>query len=193
MSFKRASRNLERSFLLISSIVLALLFYRLYTVIKKDLEEVAPRLQAGTMINLNADKREERFRALLERGYYFTDKRDSDLAAATMARGFASGDLHIDNIGELNKRRFNVNIEDAFNLGGESYKKRVQVARMLVGFSGNDSIRYQQEKYSPPALPAFINIGLGKYNIDGVIRGPDEKPVAGTLVKLAMILPSDSL
>lgn len=193
MPLKRAPRNLERIFLLISSIVLALLFYRLYIVMKKDLGEVAGRLQAGTMINLNADKREERFRALLERGYYFTDKSDIDLATKTLARGFASGDPHIDNIGELNKRRFNVNTEDAFNLGGESYKKRAQLARMLVGFSGADSVRYQQEKYSPPALPAFINIGLGKYNIDGLIRGPDEKPVAGTLVRLEMILPADSL
>jgi cell division protein FtsW (lipid II flippase) len=193
MSLKRAPRNLERSFLLIGSIVLALLFYRLYTVMKKDLDEVFPRLQAGTMINLNADKREERFRALLERGYYFTDIRDIDLAAKTLARGFASGEPYIDNIGELNKRRFNVNTEDAFNLGGESYKKRVQVARMLLGFAGADSVRFQQEKYNPPALPASVNIGSGKYNIDGIIRGPDEKPVAGALVKLEMILPSDSL
>jgi hypothetical protein len=81
MSLKRASRNLERSFLLVGSIVLALLFYKLFTVIEKDLQEVAARLQAGTMLNLNADKREERFRALLERGYYFTDRRDIELVA----------------------------------------------------------------------------------------------------------------
>jgi hypothetical protein len=125
------TRNLERIFLLGIGIVLALLFYRLYTVLETDLKEVPARLQAGTMVNLNADKPDERMMDLLQKGYYFTDPKDIEFAGATIAWGFTTHPGKIDNIGELNKRSFNVKTEDAFVQGGESYRKRVQVARML--------------------------------------------------------------
>jgi cell division protein FtsW (lipid II flippase) len=186
------TRTLERIFLLGISVVLALLFFRLYTVLEKDLAEVPARLQAGSMVNLNADKPDERMMDLLEKGYYFTDKKDIEFAGATIAWELLTNHDKIDNIGDLNKRRFNVKTEEAYQQGGESYRKRVQLARMLIGFAGPDSIRYQQEKTNPPALPATIQVGLGRYNIDGVILDVTDNPVAGTLVKLEMIVPLDS-
>jgi len=129
---------------------------------------------------------------LLQKGYYFTDPKDVEFAGATIAWGLTTNHDKIDNIGDLNKRRFNVKVEDAWTQGGENYRKRAQLARMLIGFAGPDSIRYQQEKINPPALPASVQLNAGQYNIDGVVRDITGAAVAGTLVKLQMVIPSDS-
>ncbi|HEY0679306.1 MAG TPA: FtsW/RodA/SpoVE family cell cycle protein [Chitinophagaceae bacterium] len=186
-------RNLERSFLLIITVVLSLLFYRLFSVLKKDFDEVHGRLAEGTMVNLNGDKRDERIRTLLEKGFYFEDKRDIAVASAAIAQGLNNSNVFIDNIGELNKRRFNVNTEDAYRTGGESYRKRVTLSRVLLGFAGADTNRFLQEKSSPPPLPATASIGLGKFAINGFIRDANKTAVPGVLVRLQMILPGDSI
>jgi cell division protein FtsW (lipid II flippase) len=99
----------------------------------------------------------------------------------------------IENIGALNKRQFNVLTEIAFTQGGESYRKRALLSRALIGFVGDDSVRFVQEKTAPPALPSAVSAGMGKYSINGVVMDPEEKPVPGVLVRLQMVLPRDSL
>ena len=47
------NRNTERIFLLLITIVMAVMFYKIYIVINTDFSDVPARLQQGTMINLN--------------------------------------------------------------------------------------------------------------------------------------------
>ena len=107
-------RGIERSFLLLGGIVLTLLFLKLFSVLERDFEEVPKRLLNGTMINLNEDKPGERVQTLLERGLYFQDPKDIRLIRSIVEQNLHTTDETIDNIGELNKRKYNVNAEQAF-------------------------------------------------------------------------------
>src|SRR5882757_471722 len=72
-------RKKERMFLLLTGIILGLLFIRLFYVEQQNFTDVSARLHDGTMVNLNAKNPAKNIRALLEKGYYFEDKRDIDL------------------------------------------------------------------------------------------------------------------
>lgn len=186
-------RGLERLFLMIASIILAIGFFHLYTVLQRDFIDVHKRLANGTMVNLNDSNPHERITTLLRKGYYLEDNRDVQLIAAVVAQAFNSNELEIDNIGELNKRTFFVNAEQAFAQGGDSYKRRVLLDRSLIGFSGDDLNNYEQEKRAPSQLPSITSVDLGKNSISGTILNADDDPVPGVLVRMRMILPQDSL
>jgi cell division protein FtsW (lipid II flippase) len=188
----KRGRGLERLFLLLISIVLGLLFFELFNVIKRDFEEVPGRLADGSMVNLNGDNVDKRIQALLERGFYFEDTRDINVVTAAVAQGLSTKDDVIDNIGELNKQKYYVEAQRAFALGGESFKKRVALSRNLLGFAGADSNRFKQELNNPPPLPATTSLSSGQYSISGTITNQDDVPVAGALVRLEMLLPQDS-
>ncbi len=190
---RSGSRNIERIFLLTISVVIGLLFFNLYTLLAKDFSEVPRRLQDGTMLNLNSDKPAERISTLLQKGYYYSDPRDIALISSVVKRG---QDLHaqeVDNIGELNKKKYEVSADEAFVRGGESFKKRVQIDRSLIGFSDSDSVMFEQEKRKPLSVSATNDLGMGKHNISGVITAKEDVPVAGVLVRMQLILPQDSL
>src|SRR4030081_1855093 len=109
-----AGRPKERVFLLIVTVVLSLLFLRLFLAEQRNFTEVDKRLGDGTMVNLNTGHAAKNIRALLEKGYYFEDKRDIYLIESVLAdRITAAGKF--ENIGELNKRKYNVNAEEATN------------------------------------------------------------------------------
>ncbi|HET9279563.1 MAG TPA: FtsW/RodA/SpoVE family cell cycle protein, partial [Flavitalea sp.] len=186
-------RNLERIFLLLIAGVLTVLFMKLFAILKFDFEGTQKRLADGSMINLNDVKPGERMRSLLNAGYYFEDPKDINLAAQIVTQGFINNPEPIENIGALNKRSFNVPTEMAFAQGGESYRKRALLSRALIGFTGEDSLRFQQEKSAPPSLPSTATAGMGSLTISGNVSEGNEKPVPGVLVRLQMILPSDSL
>ncbi len=186
------SRNLERIFLAAIGAVLLYLFLQLFSVLQKDFEEVPKRLGDGSMINLAQGDRANNLAALLQRGFYFEDPRDIELIRAVAAQGF-QGIEEMDNIGELNKRAFEVSTDDAYNKGGDAFRKRAKVSRLLIGFSGADSLRFERERTAPPALPATVNVGLGKHVISGAIQTQEEAASGGVLVRLQMILPQDSL
>src|SRR5687768_14945469 len=186
-------RWLERIFLLLISLALGLLFFQLFTVLKKDFDEVPGRLRDGTMINLNDDKPGDKFKLLLTRGFYFTDQRDIELIGSAFERGRRSEVDPIDNIGELNKNRFSINAGEAYIKGGGSYKKRIDVSRALLGFSEIDSILLNQKGKRAPGIPAITSAGLGSHNISGTIKKNDGQPVAGVIVRLQMIIPPDSV
>ena len=101
---------------------------------------------------------------------YFEDKRDIELASTIISQRLNTSEAVIDNIGELNKQKYAIEAEQAFAQGGDSYKKRVQLSNSLLGFTGPDSVRFQQEKTAPPQLPSENQVGLGKYSIDGKIK-----------------------
>ncbi|MBA2330286.1 MAG: FtsW/RodA/SpoVE family cell cycle protein, partial [Flavisolibacter sp.] len=187
------SRVIERVFLLLITILLSFLFYELFQVLKRDFDEVPKRLAEGTMVNLNDGDAADRLALLLEKGFYFDDKRDIEIIRNSVAQGLLREEGAIDNIGELNKSRYNVDAELAFAQGGSSFKRRATLSRTLIGFSNEDSIRYEKEKKSPPPVPSANNLSLGKYAINGSIYNRDENPVGGVLVRLEMILPEDSV
>jgi hypothetical protein len=166
---------------------------KLFAILKFDFEGTDKRLADGSMINLNDVKPGERIRSLLKTGYYFDDPKDINLAAQYVTQGFVNSQEPIENIGALNKRQFNVPSEIAFAQGGESYKKRALLSRALIGFVGDDSLRFEQEKVAPPPLSPTASAGLGSMAISGKVFVEDEKPASGVLVRLQMIFPSDSL
>jgi cell division protein FtsW (lipid II flippase) len=185
-------RNLERTFLVLITIVLLVVFVRLFTMYQQRFADVSQRLGDGTMINLNAGDRADQLAGLLQKGYYFEDPRDVELIRSVVASSPAAN-AEMDNIGELNKREFEVNAEEAFLKGGESFKKRVRLSRNLMGFTDQDSVRYQQEKTRPAQLPANTVIGMGKFSISGTIHDKQGQPSPGVLVRIQMIVPQDSV
>lgn len=191
MSFLR-NRNIERVFLFALGAVLFYLFFLLFDRLKqKHFDEVPKRMADGSMINLNAPKPADNLAALLQRGFYFEDPRDIELIRSVAAQGF-NGREEMDNIGELNKRSFDVSTDDAFLKGGESFRKRARFSRTLIGFTGADSARFDRERTAPPLLPSSVNVGLGNHTISGRIN-ESGSPSAGVLVRLQMILPQDSV
>lgn len=184
-------RRMERLFLLLTGIVLLVLFGKLYAVLQQKFVDVDKRLHDGTIVNLNAPNPARNVAALLKKGYYFDDPRDVDYIQSTIA-GKANAATAFDNAGELNKRRYYVNADEAMERGGESFRQRVMDSRELLGYTGDDSIRFTQEKNHPPEVPAQNDLGLGEYSISGTIKHKDGL-VAGVLVRLNMILPKDSI
>jgi cell division protein FtsW (lipid II flippase) len=188
---KTPGRRLERLFLLLTGILLAVLFGKLYLVLQQKFADVDKRLKDGTIVNLNAPNPAKNVAALLRKGYYFDDPRDINYIESVIA-GRANAAGAFDNAGELNKRKYYVNADEAIEQGGESFRQRVLDSRELLGYTGDDSIRFSQEKNHPPAIPAENNLGLGNYSISGKITHK-EQPVANVLVRLNMILPRDSI
>ncbi len=191
MSFLR-NRNIERVFLFAIGPVMLYLFFHLFDMLKKKhFDEVPQRLADGSMINLNAPKPADALAAVLQRGFYFEDPRDVELIRTVAAQGFNRRE-EMDNIGELNKRAFEVSTDDAYLRGGESFRKRAKLSRALIGFTGADSLRFERERTAPPSLPSAVNVGLGNYSISGKIK-ESEGASTGVLIRLQMILPQDSL
>src|SRR5215203_2699295 len=121
---KHSGRGMERIFLMFNSILFAFIFFQLFTVLKKDFEEVPKRLGDGSMINLNDPDPGIQMKLLLQRGFYYEDPKDIQLISSIIGQRLNTQDERIDNIGELNKRKYDVEAEQAFQLGGESFKKR---------------------------------------------------------------------
>lgn len=184
------NRKKERLFLALIAVVLGLLFVRLYTVEQRNFTDVARRLQDGTMVNLNAKNPAKNIRELLEKGYYFDDKRDIALIENVIADRLTTG-TKFENIGELNKKKYYIAADEAMAKGGKSFRERVLVSRSLLGYTGDDSLRFVQEMSKPPVLPAITDIGLTGNAISGQIF-KQKAPVAGVLVRLQMLLPQDS-
>src|SRR4051812_26080269 len=121
------TRKKERVFLLLTTIILALLFGRLFFVQQQNFADVDKRLKNGTMVNLNAPKPAQNLAAMLRKGYYFDDEKDISLIENTVAERIKTA-IKFDNIGEINKLKYNVDADAAFADGGKSFKDRVQVS-----------------------------------------------------------------
>ncbi|RZK78060.1 MAG: cell cycle protein, partial [Pedobacter sp.] len=185
-------RTQERIFLVLITIVLGALFGTLYTTLQAGFADVETRLQNGTMVNLNAKNPGERMSTLLRKGYYFEDKKDIQFIESAVSAGAKTFDRPIDNVGEVNKKKFFVVADQAFVKGGINFKDRVADSRALLGYTGDDSKRFMEEQQNPPILPAVKDFHSGEYVIQGKIIDQDKKSVPNVLVKLSMILPLDS-
>ena len=190
---KRVNRNTERIFLLLITVVMAVLFYKLYTVISGDFADVPARLSNGTMMNLNDPKPGQAMRTLLQKGRYYRDGKDIDLISSTFEKARLADTGSIDNIGDLNKKNYNVDENTALLHGGESFKKRVAAERIILGFTDEDSILFADLKKNPAAVPATNNLSMGRFNIGGVVRTGAGQPVPNVVVRAQLILPQDSV
>ncbi len=185
-----SNRKLERLCLLLISLIMGLLFWKLYTVLQRDFTNVDASLAKGTMINLNDNRPGDRMRILLQRGLYFEDPKDIELIAATVAHAKDSA-TKLDNTGELNKKSYFVNADEAFRKGGKSFKRRVELSRSLLGFSDSDSLFFNQERTKPLQVQAQTNVALGNLSISGKIQN-EGGAVSGVLVRLQMLAAPDS-
>ena len=188
-----SARNVERIFLLLVAGVMGYLFYQLFQVLQKDFTEVPLRLKNGTMMNLNAASPGEQMRRLLTNAYYFKDPKDISLVASTVESGRSKELEPIDNIGELNKSKYDLSAIDAYNRGGEKYQRRAVVSRTLLGFDDADSALYTLEINKPLKVNTVTDVDLGNRSISGIIKKDAAQPAAGVLVRLQLIVPQDSL
>ncbi len=140
------------------------LFFNLFIVLQRDFEKVPSRVKEGSIVNLNNEGAAERFRNLLAKGFYFEDDRDIDIITTSVKKGVAESEEEIDNIGELNKSKYNIDAEQTFVKGGEGFRKRVSLSRSLMGFSNVDSNRYLQEKNAPHQYPGYNFIIITIYS-----------------------------
>lgn len=186
------SRKTERIFILLATLILGALFVTLYHAQQQNFADVQKRLTEGTMININEGAPGKKIRNLLIKGYYFEDKKDIALIENTVANSILQYNKPIDNVGELNKKNFFVPADLAFAEGGKNFKERVIASRLLLGFTGNDSLKYRQEQQKPQQLASTKDFAKGSYSISGKIVDTANKPSAGVLVRLQMILPQDT-
>jgi cell division protein FtsW (lipid II flippase) len=184
------TRRKERLFIGLLSVVLLLLFFKLFGVMQTRLAGTESKLAERSIVNLNGPDPVKAIRGVLTTGNYDLDRRDITYIGAVLENRLQSGE-EFENIGELNKREYYVPAEEAYVNGGQSYKKRVLLSRILLGYDEENGIDYQQEKTNPKAVPAMADLHSGEYSINGEVLDED-LPIAGVLVKLEMIIPKDS-
>ncbi|HEX9956938.1 MAG TPA: FtsW/RodA/SpoVE family cell cycle protein, partial [Fibrella sp.] len=179
-------------FIALIATVLGLLFHTLFTVLQRDFPVVEVRLQNGTLVNLNAPNSAQALATLLEKGYHFDDKRDIRFIQTAVSDARSADTSPIDNVGELNKRRFNVLANEAFDKGGKSFKKRVTASRALLGLTDDDSMARNADRSVTSSLLSSTDVGMSGHSLSGIIRTRDSGPVPGVRVRLVMVLPHDS-
>ncbi len=183
-------RKTERFFLVLIAVVLGLLFQSVFEVLQNDFRGVDERLQNGTIVNLNDKNSASALAALLEKGYYFDDKQDVRFIQAAVTDALRADTSMLDNVGELNKRRFAVLADDAFRRGGNSFKKRVALSRSLLGLADEDSLKLHVDRAA--SLPSVTDIGLRGYRLSGTVRNGADSVATDVVVRLTMIVPTDS-
>lgn len=186
------NRKLERLALVLVSVIMGLLFWKMFTVLQRDFTEVNTRLSNGTMVNLNTNSDAATIKNLLKKGLYFEDQKDINFIAATI-KSAKDPSVVMDNAGELNKQQFFVQADEAFTKGGKIFKNRVALSRNLLGFSEADSISYDGEKIHPLAVPSKNNVALGAGTISGSIKNLEGQPVQGALVRIKLLVSQDSV
>ena len=189
---QKVNRSTERIFLLLISVVMGVLFYKMYIVLNADFNDVPLRLKDGTMINLNDAHPAQNMKLLLQNGRYFRDEKDINLISSTFERARLANSIAIDNIGDLNKKQYSVSAETALAQGGESFKKRVKAERIALGITADDSIIFAMQQKDPSAINAVNDLHVGEHSITGSIHAAGIA-VPFVIVRLELILPQDSL
>jgi cell division protein FtsW (lipid II flippase) len=183
-------RKQERISIVLIAMILLIAFFRLFGVLQGRMKDVNKGLADGTIVNLNAPDPSNALKALLAKGYYLDDPADIELIGSVISA--QQNTEHFSNIGDLNKRRFNVLADEAVQHGGTSFKKRVAVSRALLGFTGIDEKRFEQELSSPPPFPSVQDLGLGHGILNGKVMHAGVE-VPGVLLRLRTVLPADSI
>jgi cell division protein FtsW (lipid II flippase) len=184
------NRQKERLFIGLLSVVLLLLFFKLFGVLQQRLKGTEQKLAKGTIVNLNSPNPEKGVMRVLSQGNYDLDARDIAYIG-TILKDRLHSEEAFENIGELNKRKYYVSAEEAYAKGGESFKKRALLSRSLLGYDEENGIDFIKERTNPKDFPAVLDLHAGAYHISGEILDQGTA-VPGVLVKLEMIIPKDS-
>ena len=165
--------------LLLAATVLLLLFFKLFAVLRPDLEKTAAALRQHRAIRLEAGMDKDLLKKIIADGNYYADQRDIDLLADSLcAQLFTSGQP--DNLGALNKNGFAITAPLAWKspVGGTDFQDRLTASRQRLGF---DSALYMQELTHPASYSSFQQ--NGNRQISGRVT-LGAQPLPGVLVQL---------
>ncbi|GAB3727650.1 FtsW/RodA/SpoVE family cell cycle protein [Spirosoma lituiforme] len=174
-------KSFDRLYLPSASILLLLLFTRLYTNLVPALNQAKQAYTTGQSLTLDKGIKSSAIRRLLTNGNYYTDSRDIDLVADSLPAKLArTGTL--DNLGAINKRQFSVLAPVSWRsrIGGADFQSRLRLSRQQMGF---DSVLYNRELNNPKTYPAVVQVGSGSVSFEGRVRR-DDRPMSGVLVQL---------
>ncbi|WP_019987406.1 FtsW/RodA/SpoVE family cell cycle protein [Rudanella lutea] len=171
-----------RGYLLGATVLLLLLFTRLYINRVPVLQEAEQAYLTGNRLNLEPGLRGEAIRRLFRQGNYLSDSRDVDLIADSLPAKLRQEGTP-DNLGAINKRAFAVRTPLPWKspIGGDNFASRLRVSRQLIGF---DSASYVRELQNPRAYPSVV--GAGGLQLSGQVLDNAEspRPMADVLVQL---------
>ncbi|MFD2572739.1 FtsW/RodA/SpoVE family cell cycle protein [Spirosoma soli] len=170
-----------RLYLLGASVMLLLLFTRLYVNLLPTLNRAKEDLTAGRSLTLEAGLRSAAIQRLLNGGNYYSDRRDVSFVGDSLSAKLAQ-DVALDNLGAINKRQFSVLAPRAWRspIGGADFRSRLQLSRQQMGF---DSTLYVRELNNPKTYQSTVTVGSGSRSILGRVTR-DDQPMAGVLVQL---------
>ena len=167
-------------YLLGASVVVLLLFVRLYVNLLPDLNRDRKALATGQALTLAGGLKAPAIQRLLTGTNYYTDRNDVAFVADSLAAKLRSNGS-MDNLGAINKREFAVRAPVAWRsrIGGVDFQSRLELSRQQMGF---DSVLYVREINNPEPYPTTVRAGSGTRSVSGrVVR--EERPLAGVLVQ----------
>lgn len=172
----------QQGLLLAATVVLLLLFGRLYVNRYPVLAEAERAYATGNRLNLRPGLRSEAIARLIRLGNYLTDPRDIALIADSLPNKLRQQGAP-DNLGAINKRAFAIQTPTAWKspIGGTNFRSRLRVSRQLIGF---DSVLYNWELRSPRPYPSAV--GAGGLTLSGQVfdNAPEPRPLPDVLVQL---------
>ncbi|WP_373511505.1 FtsW/RodA/SpoVE family cell cycle protein [Persicitalea sp.] len=170
-----------RLYLLGASIVLFLLFGRLYINLLPDLNQAQNALAIGEALTLSKGLKSTAIRQLLNSGEYYSDPKDRALVADSLAAKLRQSGTPV-NLGAINKQEYSLLAPIPWRspIGGVDFQSRVELSRQQLGF---DSVQYVSELKAPKSYQATVGIGSGPADISGQVLH-DEQPMAHVLVRL---------
>lgn len=130
-----------------AAFILLLLFFKLYQALSPQLEKTDAALLEGRALKLERVVNKEVLKKVIADGNYYTDQRDIDLLADSLAHKLlAIGQP--DNLGALNKSAYAITAPIPWDakIGGVEFRDRLRASRQRLGF---DSALYVQELTSP--------------------------------------------
>lgn len=168
-------------FLLGSTIILFLLFGRLFLNLRPGLQQADAALRAGQALTLEPGLKPAAIRQLLSSGNYYSDEQDRRLAADSLAAKLIQLGTP-ENLGAINKRPFAVLAPTSWRsrIGGVDFQSRLVVSRLQLGF---DSLLYRSELTAPRPYASVVSAGTGAVSLSGRVMQQDV-PLAGVLVQL---------
>ncbi len=143
----------------------------------KYLDGVEAALESGEAMVLDASTDSVALAEFFVRKGYYSG-RDAEFIAGSIARPLNKG-IVPQNLGELNKRSFRVEAEDAYSRGGEIMRSLVERSRGDLGWS--DKI---ESIYNSESIPDSLNAVSGDTKLKVQVKAEDDSPVEGVLVRL---------
>ncbi|GAB3319069.1 hypothetical protein GCM10027299_11280 [Larkinella ripae] len=170
-----------RLYLVGATVMLLLLFIRLYSNLLPNLNQASEGLANGRVLTLTAGVKPAAIQRLLSTGNYYEDTKDRALVADSLAAKLALNGSP-ENLGAVNKRQFSVRAPLAWrsSVGGADFQSRLQLSRQQMGF---DSVLYVRERTNPKAYASTLAIGGGNRSVSGRVTR-EELPLSGVLVQL---------